>query len=73
MSLEYYTIIVDPISRNGELEFRYGSRIEKQLIKDFKLMEKREIMYHSTEGDVIDVEQGPTIVSLSMMRADLGE
>ena len=73
MNLEHYHITVDPISRRGELELHYGSKVEKQLIKDFKLIENREITYHSTEGDVIHVEQGPVHVSLSMMRDELPE
>lgn len=66
---EYYYIEVDSETKKGQLEFRYGSGpiTESHPISDFKLMESREIVYHSTEGDTVHMEHGPKSISFTMM------
>lgn len=73
MPMEYYYIQVDSETKAGHLEFRLGTKMESQAIIDFKLIESREISYHSTEGDVVETNFGPKNISLSMVGADSGE
>ena len=70
MTMEYYYIQVDPETKKGQLEFRLGQRTEIQPIENFKLIESREIRYHTTEGDIICTDLGPKVISFSMIGAE---
>ena len=67
--MEYYYIEIDPETKKGKLEFRYGTGpiTETHPISEFKVVESREISYHSTESDTIHVERGPKHISFTMM------
>jgi len=73
MPMEHYYIQVDSETKEGRLELRFGTKVECQPIRNFKLIESREITYHTTEGDVICTDSGPKNISLSMMGVDLEE
>ena len=73
MPTEYYYITVDSETKKGKIEFRMGDKLESQPISEFKLIESREISYHTTEGDTTHIEHGPKIISFTMMGAESKE